>query len=63
MCYPCTKCGRCGKFDPDSPFYQPQADIPCFVCGGLIDPETGICQECGNIAFAPAGSKSDTKVE
>ena len=21
MCYPCTMCGRCGKFDPDSPLY------------------------------------------
>ena len=37
MCYPCTQCGRCGKYEEDSVFYVPPADIPCLQCGGLVD--------------------------
>lgn len=55
MCYPCTQCGRCGKFNEDSPLYTPPPMIPCLKCGGDVDPETGACVECGRVAFAPAG--------
>lgn len=55
MCYPCTKCGRCGKYREDSPYYTPLAEIPCFVCGGVVDSETGQCLTCGAKAFVPAG--------
>lgn len=57
MCYPCTQCGACGKFDVDSPLYQPPPDIPCLLCGGLVDPATGICTQCQTPAFAPPGTR------
>lgn len=55
MCYPCTQCGRCGKFNEDSPLYAPPPTIPCLKCGGDVDPRTGACIECGHGAFKPAG--------
>ena len=55
MCYPCTNCGRCGKFDPSSPLYTPPPSIPCLKCGGTIDATTGICDSCGDQAFVPTG--------
>ncbi len=55
MCYPCTNCGRCGKFDPSSPLYTPPPSIPCLKCGGTIDAATGICDSCGDQAFVPTG--------
>lgn len=59
MCYPCTQCGRCGKFDENSPLYQaPPATIPCFVCGGEVDLATGICLQCGDVAFVPVGQEA-----
>lgn len=59
MCYPCTQCGRCGKYEEDSVFYVPPADIPCLQCGGLVDPATGACASCGARAFAPAGDSTE----
>lgn len=56
MCYPCTKCGRCGKYDEESVYYVPPAAIPCLDCGGLIDGETGICGSCGQQAFVPVAA-------
>lgn len=56
MCYPCTQCGRCGKYDPKSPYYTPPATIPCLACGGEVDPATGACRACGQVAFAPVGT-------
>lgn len=56
MCYPCTSCGRCGKFDPNSPLYTPPPTIPCLKCGGTVDPVTGVCDSCGDQAFAPLGN-------
>lgn len=53
MCYPCTKCGRCGKYDEKSVYYVPPAAIPCLSCGGLVNSETGICDACGKQAFVP----------
>ncbi len=53
MCYPCTQCGRCGKYKEDSVFYVPPADIPCLKCGGMVDSATGICSGCGAVAFVP----------
>ena len=58
MCYPCTGCGRCGKFDPASPLYTPPPTIPCFACGGTVDAATGLCTSCGTVAFAPLGSEA-----
>ncbi|RDB63719.1 hypothetical protein C1878_02670 [Gordonibacter sp. 28C] len=58
MCYPCTMCGRCGKFDPESPLYTPPPSIPCLVCGGEVDAATGACRQCGAVAFAPVGTGS-----
>ncbi len=55
MCYPCDSCGRCGKFNPESPLYVPPPTIPCLKCGGIVDGETGRCSECGDQAFAPVG--------
>lgn len=55
MCYPCTNCGRCGKFDPNSPLYTPPPSIPCLKCGGTVDSSTGICEQCGDQAFTPTG--------
>lgn len=55
MCYPCTRCGKCGKYKETSPYYTPPAPIPCFACGGKVDSETGICSACGDKAFALAG--------
>lgn len=55
MCYPCDSCGRCGKFNPESPLYTPPPTIPCLECGGVVDGETGVCVECGNQAFVPVG--------
>ena len=57
MCYPCTQCGRCGKYDPRSPYYTPPATIPCLVCGGEVDPAPGDCRACGRTAFAPVGAR------
>ncbi len=56
MCYPCTQCGRCGKYREDSIFYTPPATITCFQCGGEVDPATGTCSACGYVAFQPAGA-------
>lgn len=56
MCYPCTQCGRCGKYKETSPLYTPPAPIPCLICGGEVDGATGTCSSCGAQAFAPAGS-------
>ena len=53
MCYPCSSCGRCGKFDPSSPLYVPPPAIPCLKCGATVDAATGACPECGYQAFAP----------
>ncbi|MCI8469424.1 MAG: hypothetical protein HFJ75_08080 [Eggerthellaceae bacterium] len=58
MCYPCTQCGRCGKYKETSPLYTPPADIPCLACGGTVDGETGRCPSCGAQAFVPAGQGS-----
>ncbi len=55
MCYPCTNCGRCGKFDPNSPLYTPPPSIPCLTCGGTVDASTGTCVDCGDQAFVPTG--------
>lgn len=55
MCYPCTNCGRCGKFDSSSPLYTPPPSIPCLKCGGIVDATTGICEQCGDQAFTPTG--------
>lgn len=55
MCYPCTQCGRCGKYEEDSPYYVPPARIPCLACGGEVSPETGLCGQCGERGFPPAG--------
>ena len=63
MCYPCTMCGRCGKFDPESPLYTPPPTIPCLACGGDVDPATGICRDCGASAFAPVGTKAEADSE
>lgn len=57
MCYPCTKCGRCGKYNPDSPYYVPPAGIPCLKCGAPVNPETGECGECGYVSFVPPGAR------
>lgn len=56
MCYPCTQCGRCGKYKETSPLYTPPAPIPCLRCGGEVDGATGVCASCGAQAFTPAGS-------
>ncbi len=53
MCYPCTKCGRCGKYKKGNPCYTPPATIFCFTCGGEVDPQTGVCTSCGDQVFAP----------
>ena len=58
MCYPCTQCGRCGKYDPKSPYYTPPATIPCLACGGEVDPATGACRACGQVAFAPGTGRA-----
>jgi hypothetical protein len=58
MCYPCTKCGRCGKYKEDSVYYTPPATILCFDCGGEVDPTTGKCKDCGKQAFKVAGTKN-----
>lgn len=63
MCYPCTQCGRCGKYEEDSVFYVPPADIPCLACGGLVDPATGRCSSCGNVAYAPVGSRESAVID
>lgn len=55
MCYPCTQCGRCGKFNEDSPLYTPPPEIPCLRCGGVVDADTGVCASCGQVAFRPVG--------
>ncbi len=57
MCYPCTQCGACGKFNKTSPLYRPTPEVPCFKCGGKLDLETGICISCGEVAFVPSGVK------
>lgn len=61
MCYPCTSCGRCGKFDPDSPLYTPPPTVPCLKCGGQADPETGKCTTCGEqvVLVYPVDATSD----
>lgn len=59
MCYPCTKCGRCGKFNEGSPYYTAPAKIPCLSCGGNVSPETGICSSCGKQAFKPILKRID----
>lgn len=53
MCYPCTGCGRCGKYDRDSPLYVPPPRISCFACGGDVDLASGVCLCCGTVAFVP----------
>lgn len=63
MCYPCTFCGRCGKFDPSSPLYTPPPVIPCMECGGEVDLVTGMCGKCGAIAFAPTGERLTSGTE
>ena len=63
MCYPYTSCGRCGKFDPNSPLYTPPPAIPCLQCGGEIDPSTGVCRDCGALAFTPTSQFSGDKHE
>lgn len=63
MCYPCTSCGRCGKFDPDSPLYTPPPTVPCLKCGGEADPETGRCTTCGEqviLVYTPTEDAEST---
>lgn len=57
MCYPCTNCGACHKQEEGSVFYVPPATIPCLKCGGDVDPKTGVCTECGYVAFEVAGGR------
>lgn len=58
MCYGCDKCNKCGKFNEDSLLYIAPPKITCFFCGYEgVDPESGICPECGMLA-APAPGKS-----
>lgn len=63
MCYPCTHCGRCGKYCPDSPYYTPPPGIPCLQCGTLVDPVKGVCEACGYVAFSPPGTSSENAVD
>ena len=58
MCYPCTRCNSCGKFNEGNLFYQKPGKIPCFKCGGEVNPETGRCETCGDQALMPAGGGS-----
>ncbi|MBR2522393.1 MAG: hypothetical protein IKE61_04650 [Coriobacteriales bacterium] len=57
LCYPCTSCGKCGKFKKDSPLYTPTPTLPCMKCGGDVDLETGKCTKCGEVAFLTAGMR------
>jgi hypothetical protein len=56
MCYACTQCNKCGKFNEDSPLYRRQ-DVPCLKCGALIDLMTGLCSECDHVALPPLGER------
>lgn len=47
MCYPCTKCGKCGRPIPE--------EGKCMQCGFVNEPGTFICANCGNFMPVPPG--------
>ena len=61
MCYGCTQCGKCGKFGEGENLAS-MLVIPCFKCGAVVNPFTGICTECGERAFLPAGARDAVAV-
>ena len=57
MCYPCDGCGRCGKFDEESPLYTPPPTLRCLLCGEPLGEDTERCSACGAAAFASPGTR------
>ena len=53
MCYPCTKCNKCGKYSIDAETLARSVARVCRKCGGAIDRATGKCSECGAQVMAP----------
>jgi len=56
MCFPCTFCGLCGKYDnPDLPT-EKDAVLRCFVCGAPLVTGTQTCPACGKTVWRPPGT-------
>ena len=56
MCYPCTQCGRCGKYDPQEPLLHAAGHHSLPRVRGRGGPGHGACRACGQVAFAPVGT-------
>jgi ribosomal protein L40E len=46
MCYPCTMCNGCGKFDHEL-FQYMIPRLLCLKCGAELPKDAGVCPECG----------------
>ena len=53
MCYPCTRCNKCGKYPPPG---------TCYKCGHVNSPSARACENCGNQFPPPPGIQVETKV-
>ncbi len=59
MCYPCTQCGACGKYDSDLFMLSKGPILTCPLCGAAIDMEAGTCPKCLFRLFSPPGVGRD----
>ncbi len=59
MCYPCTQCGACGKYDSDLFMLSEVPILACPLCGADIDMAAGTCPECLFRLFSPPGVGRD----
>lgn len=55
LCYSCTFCGACGKYESELFAASRPAAIECPVCGAPVDMATGRCSACGTRKFDPPG--------
>jgi predicted amidophosphoribosyltransferase len=65
MCYPCTQCNCCGKFDNDLlAFMIAQPTLHCLTCSASISKSDIVCPACGKpLSLAPGVAAGKREAE
>lgn len=57
VCYSCTFCGACGKYENELFEASRPPVLSCPACGAAVDMATGLCTECSARRFDPPGTR------